>query len=75
MRKNPLSQTQQCRGMGELAFQAIGDGREAGANVSHDLRLGEVYLLHRRRRRADMDDLRSTMAHQERRLLDGIMAD
>jgi len=58
-----------------LAFQAIGQACEAGANISDDLRLREVYLLHRRRRSADMDDLRSTMTHQERRLLDGIMAD
>ena len=49
--------------------------REAGANVSDDLRLREVYLLHRRRRGADMDNLRSIMTHQKRGLLDGIMAD
>src|ERR1700721_4343093 len=61
--------------MGELAFQPIGQASEAGANVSDDLRLRKVYLLHSRRRGADMNDLRSMMAHQERGLLDGIMAD
>ena len=75
MRENPLPQPQQGRGVGELALNAIGNGRKAGTDVSDDLGLREVDLLHRRRSGANMDDLRSTMAHQERGFLDGIMAD
>jgi len=73
--QNALAQTQQCRGVGQLAFEAIGECGKAGADVADDLGLREVDLLHRRRRDADMDHLRAVMAHQERWLLDGVMAD
>lgn len=73
--KDAFAQTQQSLAIGELAFQAIGEGGEARTDIADDLRLREVYLFHRRRRGADMDHLRSITAHQERRLLDGVVAD
>src|SRR5207302_4934834 len=60
--KDPFPQAQQGLTIGELAFEAIGQASEARADVADDLRLREVYLFHRRRRGADMDNLWSVMA-------------
>jgi len=74
-RQNPLAQAEQRSRVGKLALQAVGQRRKAQADVAEDLGLRKIHLLHRRRRRADMDHLRPVMAHQERRLFDGVVAD
>jgi hypothetical protein len=43
--------------------------------ISDDFRLGEINLFNGRRRRSEMNDLRSLRAHQERRLFDRVMSD
>ena len=60
---------------GSLPFDAVGQQRQARAQVADDLGMREVHLLDVGRRVADVDHLRTLRAHDERRLLDRVVAD
>ena len=59
----------------ELALEPVGQQRQARADVAHHLGMREVDLLDIGRRVADVDHLRPVRAHEERRLLDRVVAD
>ena len=73
--QDALAQTQQRAGMMQPALDTIGEQLEARTDVAHHLALREVDLLDGGRRVADVDHLRPVRAHDEGRLLDGVVAD
>ena len=71
-----FAQMQEAPGaFGSLPSIAIGQRLQRGADIADDFGLREIDLLDSRRLIADMNDLRAALAHDERRLLDGVMAD
>ena len=59
----------------QLAFELVGQQRERRPDIADDLGVREEHFLDVRRRVADVDHLQAAGAHQERRLLDRVMAD
>ena len=59
----------------QLALELVGQQRERRPDVAEDLGVREEHFLHVGRRVADMNHLQAVGAHQERRLLDRVMAD
>ncbi len=57
------------------AFDAIREQPQRRAEITDHLGLREIHLLHARRLKADVHDLRTAGPHDERRLLDRVVAD
>ena len=75
VREDFLAQRQQRGGAWQLALEPVGEQREARPDIADDLGMGKKHLLDRRRHIADMDHLGPVRAHDERRLLDRVVAD
>src|ERR1700745_230902 len=61
--------------MRDLALDAVCQQPQGGTEIADDLSLREVDLFDMRRLVTDMDDVGPVSAHDERRLLDRIVAD
>ena len=59
----------------ELAFEPVGQKRQARPDIAHHFGMREVDPLDIGGREADVDHLWPRCAHQERRLLDRVVAD
>ncbi len=75
MGEDVVAQADQSLRPRQLAFEPVGEEREAGADVADKLRLGKEHFLDRRRQIADMQHRRPVRPHEERRLLHRVMAD
>ena len=73
--QDAFAQTEQGTGIMQPALDAVGQQFKAWPDVTDDLALREIDLLDVGRRVADVDHLRTLGAHDEGRLLDGIVAD
>ena len=74
-RENLLAQRQERARPRQLALETVGQEREARAYIANELCVREVHLLHTGGKIAHVQDLRPPRAHDEGRLLDGIVAD
>ena len=59
--------------LGQLSLEAVGQEREAGPHITHELCMREIHLLDRRWKVTHMQHDRTVRPHKERRLLDGIV--
>ena len=59
----------------QLAFETVGQQREARTDIADKLRMREEHLFDRGRQIAHMQNRRSAGAHQKGRLFDGIVPD
>ena len=73
--QNAFAKVQQCAGVMEPTLDAVGQQFKARPDIAHDLALRKIDLLDIGRRIADVDHLRALRAHDEGRLLDGVVAD
>ena len=73
--QDAVAERQQRLRVRDLAFDAVSQEPQRGTKIADDLGLREVDLFDMRRLVADMDDVRPVPAHDERRLLDRIVAD
>ena len=75
MREDVVAQAEQRLRPRQLIFEPVGEEGEARADVADELRLRKKHLLDRRREIADMQHRRSVRPHEERRLLNRVVAD
>jgi hypothetical protein len=74
-RENLLAQRQERPRPRQLAFETVGQQRQARTDIPDKLRMREVHLLDRGGQITHMQDPRSARPHQERRFLHRIVAD
>ena len=72
-REHLLAQLKEGARVWQPGLETICQQPKARADITHELRMGEVHLLDRGRKIAHVQDGRAVRTHQERRLLHGVV--